>query len=286
MEALPDVWVHRRPKGISFGPLDGPSRRRRRAWAPSWHTLFVLTRNEFRARYRSQALGLLWSLLNPLVQMSILSVIFSRVPAFQSAVKNFPVFMLLGVLVWQSFSTAMNATTQTFITHADIVKRTVFPRALLPLASILSYGINFMLEASLVLLLVPFFPHAFSLSPALVLVPLLVTILFALLIGLALVTSTLNVIYRDVAYLVTTSLTLLYWLTPIIYPSTVVPEPYQTVLHFNPLASILIALRGCIMDGAWPSLLTWAGMLGPTVLSLGAGWLTFRHYEREVLDYV
>ena len=285
MRALPDVWVHRRPRGLSYGALDGDARVK--APPSRWsHVLGVLTRNEFRARYRAQALGILWSLLNPLVQMVILSVIFSRVPAFQSAVKNFPVFMLIGVIVWQWFSTGINAATQTFIAHADVVKRTVFPRPLLPLATLLSYGINFCLESTLILILVPVWPHAFCLSPALLLIPVIVLTLVALIVGIVLATSVLHVIYRDVAYLVSTSLTLLYWLTPIIYPSSVVPEPYGTLLHFNPLASILIALRGCLMDGAWPSALTWAGMLGPTALLLLVGWLVFRHYERMVLDYV
>lgn len=289
MQPLPDVWVHRRPSGASWGPLDdaSPSTARRRAPSTPWtHVLAVLTRNEFRSRYRSQALGILWSLLNPLVQMAILSVIFSHVDAFKSAIPNFPVYLLMGVVVWQWFSTGISSATHSFITHADIVKRTIFARQLLPLAAVLSYGINFAMEAGLVLLLVPIWPQAFRLSPALLLVPLILVVLVLLLVGVVMATSVLNVIYRDVAFMVSTTLTLLYWLTPIIYPMKFVPEPYATLLHFNPLASILIALRGCIMEGAAPSALTWLGMLGPTLIVVGVGWLIFRHYERMVLDYV
>ncbi|MGZ3440372.1 MAG: hypothetical protein ACXVDD_12710, partial [Polyangia bacterium] len=93
MRALPDVWVHRRPRGPSWGPLDeksAPSASAAEARRTTWgHMLGVLTRNEFRARYRSQALGILWSLLNPLVQMAILTVIFSHVPAFKSATPEY-----------------------------------------------------------------------------------------------------------------------------------------------------------------------------------------------------
>lgn len=288
MRALPDVWVHRRPRGPSYGPLDGERTVGARAAAGvSWvHVLAVLTRNEFRARYRSQALGILWSLLNPLIQMTILTVIFSHVAAFQSAIHSYPVFLLIGVIVWQWFSTSINAATQSFIANADIVKRTVFSRELLPVAAALSYGINFAMEAGLVLLLVPIWPHAFKLSPALLLVPVILAIQVALIVGFVLMTSVLNVIYRDVAYLVTTALSLLYWLTPIIYSFSFVPEPYARVMQFNPVASILIALRGCVMDGTFPSLLTWAGMLVPTAIVVALGWAVFRHYERMVLDYV
>jgi ABC-type polysaccharide/polyol phosphate export permease len=277
---------------LNWGPLDDnaaaakPLRRADGPRATGWHMLAVLLRNEFRARYRSQALGILWSLLNPLVQMTILTVIFSHVPAFQSAIPSYPVYLLIGVVAWQWFSTGIATATQSFITHADIVKRTVFSRQILPIASVLSYGINFAMEAGLVLLLVPIWPHAFRLSPALLLVPVIIALLALLLVGIVLMTSVLNVIYRDVAYLVTTGLTLLYWLTPIIYPIQFLPEPYQTLMRFNPLASMLVAFRGCVMQGVAPSGLTWAGMVAPTVLVLGAGWLIFRHYERMVLDYV
>jgi ABC-type polysaccharide/polyol phosphate export permease len=281
MRALPDVWVHRRPNGASWGPLDDQSPNAGSVGAPrttGWHVLSVLLRNEFRARYRSQALGILWSLLNPLVQTAILSVIFSHVSAFKSAIPFFAVYLLIGVVVWQWFATAINAATQSFINNADIVKRTVFSRQIVPMATAMSYGINFAMEALLVLALVVVWPHAFKLSPALLLVPVILAILAALIAGVVLATSVLNVIYRDVAFLVSTALTLLYWLCPIIYP--------LSFYEMNPIAAILIALRDCLMDGRMPSLLTWVGMVGPTGLMLVIGWLTFRHYERMVLDYV
>jgi ABC-type polysaccharide/polyol phosphate export permease len=286
MRALPDLWVHRRANGVGYGPLDESTLRSRLPGSGWTHVLGVLTRNEFRARYRSQALGILWSLLNPLVQMTLLSVIFSHVGAFKQEIPNYPVYLLIGVVLWQWFATATDKATQSFITHTDIVKRTVFPRQLLPLATALSYGINFTLESSLVLLLALVWPSAFHLSPALLLVPLIVALFVALICGIVLMTSVLHVIYRDVAFIVSTGLTLLYWLTPIIYPKGFVPEPYQTLQRFNPVAAILIALRGCILEGVYPSALTWAGMVLPTALIVLVGYFVFRHYERLVLDYV
>lgn len=295
MRALPDVWVHRRPAGISWGPLDdqspAPAATKSARRTTFLHVLGVLTRNEFRARYRSQALGILWSLLNPLVQTAILTVIFSHVAAFKSAIPNYPVYLLMGVVVWQWLATAINTATQSFIAQADIVKRTVFARQIVPLATALSYGINFAMEGLLVVALAVIWPGAFKLSPALLLVPVILLLLLALIVGVVLATSVLNVIYRDVAFLVSTALTLLYWLTPIIYPvsfvdDALVPQLYKTLYHLNPIASILVALRGCLMDGRLPSALTWAGMVGPTAVMLAVGWLVFRHYERMVLDYV
>jgi ABC-type polysaccharide/polyol phosphate export permease len=250
----------------------------------AWQVLWVLVRSDFRARYRAQALGVLWSLLNPIVMMGILSFVFTH--AFRAAIPHFPIFMLIGLIVWQWVSSSLSAATQVFVAQAELVKRTVLPRELLPASVVLSYGLNFCVESLVLLAFVPIFPDAFRFSPALLLVPVLLFLLFLLLSAIALATSVLNVIYRDVAYLVSTSLLILYWLTPIIYPIDVIPQPYQTVLRCNPLAGVLIALRDAVMLGQAPSLRGWAAVILPIAFAGAVGWAIFRHYERMVLDYV
>lgn len=278
LRPLPEGWLHRSSDKVW---TEGPQRAGHASWL---FALSVLTRHEFRARYRAQALGVVWSLLNPIVMMGILSVIFTRV--FKSATPNFPIFMLIGLIVWQFISTAALASTAAFVSHAEIIKRTIFPRQLLPLAVMLSYGINFAIESSVLLIFIPIFPDAFRLSWTLLLVPVILGFLMLLLAGVALAVSVLNVIYRDVGYLVNTALMILYWLTPVIYPVEVITEPYQTVLKCNPLTGMLNALRGCVMTGTAPTLLMWASIVLPTLLVLAVGWVIFRHYERMVLDYV
>jgi ABC-type polysaccharide/polyol phosphate export permease len=250
----------------------------------SLHVLWVLTRTEFRARYRSQALGLLWSLLNPLVMMGIISLVFTHL--FRSQEKHFPVFLLMGLLLWQWVTGAITAVTTVFIGNADIIKRTIFLRQLLPTATVLSYGINFCIESIALLMFIPIFPGAFKLTPALLLVPVLLGLLALLLIGIGLAVSVLNVIYRDVAYIVNTGLLIFYWLTPVIYPLEVIPYPFRTVLKFSPLAGLFTALRNAIMHGTYPTPLGWAGVIVPTALALLIGWRIYRHYEPMVLDYV
>lgn len=299
---LPAVWTHRTAQRVYKGPLSAasltpeslPPEPRLSALdtaAPSatrqqhpLHVLWVLTRTEFRARYRAQALGIIWSLLNPLVMMAIISVIFTQV--FRSTVKHFPIFLLIGLLVWQWFTNAVTTATNVFVANADIIKRTIFARAMLPVSIVLSFGINFCLESLVLVAFIPIFPGAFRLSWALLLLPVLLGLAFVLMAGIALMTSVLNVIYRDVSYLVNTALLILYWLTPLVYPQDVIPEPYRMLLQANPIAGILTALRRVIMLGELPSALGWAGMVLPTAIVLLVGWRVFRHYEHMVLDYV
>lgn len=294
---LPGLWTHRTKDGIRSGPLetrshgDAPSPSTapgdELTRSPRQHplqVLWVLTRTDFRARYRGQSLGILWSLLNPLVMMGIISVIFTQL--FKQAEKHFPIFLLIGLLCWQWFTASLTAATGVFINNAEIVKRTVFARQLLPAAITLSYGINFCIEAMVLLAFVPLFPDAFRLSWALLLVPIFLLLQLLLIVGLALMTSVLNVIYRDVQYLVSTALLILYWLTPVFYPLDVIPFPYRTFLQANPMAGVLTSLRRAIMHGELPTPLGWAGMIIPTAVVVLVGWRVFRHYEHMVLDYV
>jgi lipopolysaccharide transport system permease protein len=194
--------------------------------------------------------------------------------------------MLIGLVLWQWVATSLTNGTAVFVSNAEVIKRTVFPRQLLPMSTVLSYGINFCVESSIVFASVLVWPDAFKLSSALLVVPLALVVLALLLTGLTLATSVLNVIYRDIAYLVTTGLALLYWLTPLVYPIEIISERYRRILTFNPIGAVLIAIRGAVMDGVWPSRMVWAGMLVPTALVLLVGWAIFRHYERTALDYV
>src|SRR5258706_9199843 len=163
---LPDVWLHRTARRTWSGTFDGQRSSGAPTRGPHWlYVLRVLTRYEFHARYRAQALGVVWSFLNPLVMMAILSLIFTHV--FRSATKNFPIFVLIGLVVWQWVSAATNAATVAFVSNADVVKRTVFARQPLPLSMVLSYGINFLMESSLLLIFIPIFASSFKLSFAL-----------------------------------------------------------------------------------------------------------------------
>ncbi len=216
--------------------------------------------------------------------MGILSLVFTQV--FRGATPHFPIYLLIGLIVWQWFTNAVTSGTQVFVAHGDIIKRTVFARQALPMATVLSYAINFAIESLVLLVFVPIFPDAFRLTPALLLVPLLLVLLALLLVGITLATSVLNVVYRDVAYIVNTAILLLNWLTPVFYPIEVIPQPYRSILLWNPIGGILQALRGVVMQGRAPTALEWAMAVGPTALVLLGGWAIFRRYERMALDYV
>jgi ABC-type polysaccharide/polyol phosphate export permease len=270
---LPESWVVCSAAGVR--------REGRREWLA---TLATLIRHEFRIRYRAQALGAAWSFLHPIVMMAVLSVVLP--PAFGATDGRYSVYLLIGLVFWNFWSTSITASVGSLVAKAAILRHTMLPRPLVPLSVMLSYALNLGVEILALVAFVPVYPRAFRLSPALALVPVALVFLVALMGGVVLVGSVLNVVYRDVGYLVTTALLLLFWLTPIVYPLGAVREPFRSLLAWNPLTAILETLRGAVMDGAVPDARTWATMTVAAFASLAIGWLVFHRFERVVLDHV
>jgi ABC-2 type transport system permease protein len=248
--------------------------------------LFVgLSRYEARIRYRTQALGWVWPFLQPLAMMAVLSAVLST--AFDGeARRDFPIYVVLGIVAWNFFSTALEAATASLIQRAEVVRSTTVPRALLPLSAATSHLVNAAIESAAVLALVPFFPASFHASPALFAVPVIVVALLVTVCGVGLLTAALNVLYRDAAYLVRTGLFFLFWLTPIVYPLDRVPERVRPWVAYNPITVAVEALRSAVMRGAAPSAQAWIVMVVASAAALLIGLAAFRRLEGAVLDRV
>jgi ABC-type polysaccharide/polyol phosphate export permease len=244
-----------------------------------------LSRYEARVRYRTQALGWVWPFLQPLAMMGVLSMVLSN--AFGGeARRDFPVYVVLGIVAWNFFSAALEAATASLIQRADVVRSTTVPRALLPLSAATSHLVNAAIESAAVLALVPIFPSSFRASPALFVVPAIALALLVIVCGVGLVTAALNVLYRDAAYLVRTALFFLFWMTPVVYPLDRVPDRFRPWVAYNPMTVAVEALRSAVMNGAAPSARAWVVMIVAAAASLSIGLAAFRRLEGAVLDRV
>jgi ABC-type polysaccharide/polyol phosphate export permease len=237
---------------------------------------------DFRIRYRNMSLGVFWSLLNPLVMMGVLTFVFTRI--LPSAVENFPLFVLCGIVPFNFFTLAWISGTTSLIDNAGLVKRVPFPREIIPLASVFSNTLHLLIQIVLLLTLALFYGK--GVNSSWLWLPVIWGLEVILVCGMALVFSSLNVYTRDTRYLVESASTVLFWLVPIFYTSPPSSEKFVVIYNYNPLAAVVFALRDILLKGvAPPASLLWRLSLGSMAMLL-FGLFVFRKLKRGFYNYL
>jgi ABC-type polysaccharide/polyol phosphate export permease len=239
--------------------------------------LQLLVANSIKTRYKRSALGVVWTLLHPLLTMAVLSVAFSAV--FHTQVVNYPVYILAGLICWNFFAQSTSVATGSLVWGGSLLKRIYIPRAIFSVAAIGNGLVNLALALGplVVIMLVLRQP----LRPALVFLPVSIGLVAMFALGVALFLSTLAVFFVDVVDLYTVLLSVWFYLTPVIYPTEIVPARYLWLLRLNPMYSLLDLFRAPIYRGALPE--TWV-ILTAGAWALGAlviGWWTFTRKADE-----
>ena len=245
--------------------------------------IVTLVIRELRARYRGSLLGFLWSFLNPLLLMLVYVLVFTvylRVP-----MDNYAVFLFTGLLPWLWFSASLGHATGVIVGSGGLVKRILFPAEILPLVSVLSNLVNFLL--SLPLLFLFLFVFGIRPGPALAFLPLLLAIQLLLTVGLALPLAALNVHLRDVEQILSNGLVLLFFLSPILYPVSTVPVtlrlgetltiPLRPLYFLNPVAGLVQGYQNVIFFGREPH---WIHLGMVTVLAVVTFWGGYRVFDQ------
>ena len=217
-----------------------------------------LFRRDLQAKYRGSALGVLWAIANPVLLMAVYLLVFGVVwKARFSSVDHYSLFLLTGLAAWTFFSTALQAASRSMLDNANLIRKTRFPRQLVPLSVVGAHLVSF--AAMLVILLV-LNGAVLSRVRAIELLALpLALLLLGLVCGLALALASLNVLFRDVEFIVSAALVPWFFLTPILYPLSEVPGAGAShpkviaAIHWvNPLSPAIQAIRAPLFEGALP----------------------------------
>jgi len=206
--------------------------------------LVNLSRKELKVKYKSSALGVAWSMLNPILYLVVFYLVFSLV--LRSNLPDFQIYLVSGLLAWTLFSTGFQGATTSITDNGPLVSKVAFPREVLPLASIGAQLVNFLFQFLVVVAALLIFGKPF-LGMNLVLVPaaLIVLLLFTTALGLA--TSAFNVKYRDTGHLVELAMLAWFWGTPIVYPASDIvnklSDPAAALYLANPMATIVLAFQ-------------------------------------------
>ena len=261
---------------------------------------------DLKVKYRRSALGFLWSLMNPMLQMIVLSAVFS----LMFHIPNFTLYVLSGIVCWGFFSTSVDACAVSIIGAESMLKRQYFPKLVFPLSAVTQNLVTLCLSLTALLILVgPFV--GFRLSPALLILPLSFACIFAFTLGVGAIAAVITVHFRDMLHLITVFLGALFYLTPIIYPledkTTVhppataattanvdaaaptanraavvkgpIPDRYRSYFKANPLFAMLSMFQRPIYDGRFPTVKELATAVIVAAGALVLGLYVFRRAE-------
>jgi homopolymeric O-antigen transport system permease protein len=252
----------------------------------SGDSLFViskLTQKEFTVRYRNMSLGVFWSLLNPLIMMGVISLILTFI--FRSdEIPHRAVFVLCGLVPFNFFTLAWISGTISLTDSAHLIKRVAVPRELIPLTAVISNCQHLVIQIALLLVFV--FMSGLSPNRHWFWLPLVWGMEILFVTGLAFITSALNVYIRDMRYIVESVNTVLFWLVPIFYPFSMIPQKYALLYQLNPVSALVMAMRNIFLDDISPagSLLIQLSLVA--VLMAGLGWTVFGVMKRHFYDYL
>lgn len=208
--------------------------------------ILLLVKRDWETVYKQTILGPLWAVIQPLFMTGIFTIIFSKVGNISTEGTPPVLFYLAGLLPWNYFNSTFAKTSSTFLSNANIFGKVYFPRLAVPIASIITGSINFLIN--LILFLGILFFYLFNgaqvgITYYILLVPFLFVLVAMFSIGLGLIASSLTIKYRDFTFLITFGLQLYMYITPIIYPLSIVPEKYKLLVQLNPLAPIVEGFR-------------------------------------------
>jgi ABC-type polysaccharide/polyol phosphate export permease len=237
----------------------------------------ILIQRELKARYRGTFLGFLWSFLNPFILMGIYVLVFSVY--FRVEMENYPAFLLCGILPWAWFSSSLNEATSSIISNGGLIKKVYLPSEVFPLIFVGSNMIHFLMSIPILLFFLAFFEISLSWIAGFFLIVLVIQFIFTL--GLVLITSSLAVKFRDLLQVVPNLLMFWFFITPILYPVSMVPEGFRFFVELNPMALILQSYQDIFFFNKSPSVISLAISGGLACFLLVIGF-SFFEARREV----
>lgn len=232
----------------------------------------VLTKKEIKVRYKNSFFGYLWSLANPLCFALIYYTafkVFMRVD-----IENYPLFLICGLFPWQWISGSIQNNLYVYLANAQIIKKTNFPRSVLPLSNILMEGFNFIVSIPVIICFIIFSGESLYVKQYMTWVPILGIVTIIITYGFSLIFSTLNLFFRDVERFVSLTIMMLFYATPILYSVDMIPPSHEYIIRYNPLAKIILLWRELFLTGEVnKSYLLDCVMVG--LVSSGIAMLTF-----------
>ena len=239
-----------------------------------------LVSRDFKTRYKRSYLGILWSLLNPLLIIIVYTFAFDYIMRIR--VKDFPIFFMCGYLPWSYLAASLGLALTSLSESGYMIKAVYFPREILPLSTILSCLVHFLITFLFVfpvLMIFGYFP-----TWAILALPVIILLQSLFTFGLCLFLSSIHVYFRDIRYILDVILTIWFWVTPIAYPVSLIPDQFLFVYKLNPMTLFVTAYRDVLISGSFPIPRYWLALSIAVMISLALGYFPFLRVKKRLAE--
>lgn len=246
--------------------------------------VFFLVWRDIKVRYKQTALGAAWAVIQPFLTMVVFSVFFGRLAKMPSDGVPYPIFAFAALVPWTFFANGLTQSANSLVGSANLLKKVYFPRLTVPIATVMSEGLDLMLALVVLGGLMRF--YQMPLTPSVLMLPLFLLLCLATSLGVGLWLSALNVQFRDVRYVVPFITQFWLFATPVAYPSSLLSEPWRTVYGLNPMTGVVEGFRWALLGtGPRPGAMLAASWV-TAIAVLAGGAMYFRRMEKRFADVV
>lgn len=246
--------------------------------------LYFLTWRDIKIRYKQTLIGAAWAIIQPLLMMVVFSIFFGNLAKVPSEGIPYPIFIYAGLLPWIYFAQSLSYSSESVVSSANLIRKVYFPRIITPISASVSglvdFGISFIVLLGLMVY------YKFLPTKEIFLFPLLVLLTFICAVGMGLWLSALNVMYRDIRHAVPFFIRLGLFITPVIYPLSIVPKDLSWILYLNPMAGLIESFRASILGY---KAIPWFGLISSVFIALSifvSGVFFFRRMEKNFADII
>lgn len=233
-------------------------------------------KKEIRGKYKNSFLGVLWSFLNPLLQIIVYAVVFQVI--LKNPKENYAIFLCCGLIPWTFFSSAITRSAFTMIENGNIIKKVYFPREILPISIVTSEAVNFIISTVIILSFVIF--GGIGLSKYIIFYPIVLLAQYILLIAIALIVSSISVYVRDLQHLIGVTMQLLFYATPIVYSSEAIPESFKWILNLNPMTYVINGYRDIFYNQTMIDIVPLLILILISIVACVVGYIIFNKLQK------
>ena len=239
-------------------------------------------KKEIRGKYKNSFLGVLWSFLNPLLQIAVYAIVFPLI--LRNTQENYVIFLCCGLIPWTFFSVAISRSAFTMVENGNILKKVYFPREILPISVVTSEAVNFLISTIIILAFVLF--SGMGITKYVFLYPLVFIAQYLLLLAISLIVSSICVYVRDLQHFIGVFLQLLFYATPIVYASDTIPKDFLWILKLNPMTYIINGYRDIFYNQTMPDIQGLVILVGIILVAIVIGYIIFNKLQRRFAEEV